>query len=68
MRENRATKREKEQNVIAFSYMGGLDGLAVTRRILRQLTWSTTFYFIVMGEEGLSTIEKEIASGTALSQ
>jgi len=38
--------------------MGGLDGLAITRKILKQLTWNTVFYFIVMGEEGLGTIEK----------
>jgi hypothetical protein len=35
--------------MIAFSYMGGLDGLAITRRILNQITWNCKFYFIVMG-------------------
>jgi len=46
--------------MIAFSYMGGLDGLAITRKILAQITWDCVFYFIVMGFEGLEQITKEI--------
>lgn len=38
--------------------MGGLDGLAVTRRILGQINWDCTIYFIVMGDEGLDQITK----------
>ena len=46
--------------MIAYSYMGGLDGLLVTRKILKQLTWECIFYFIVMGREGLEEISKEV--------
>ena len=49
VKNNKTSLREKEQNMIAFSYMGGLDGLAITRKILNQLTWNCKFYFIVMG-------------------
>jgi release factor glutamine methyltransferase len=41
--------RKKERNMIAFSYMGGLDGLAVTRRLISSVTWDCQLYFIVMG-------------------
>jgi methylase of polypeptide subunit release factors len=68
VREQRSTIRDKEQNMIAFSYMGGLDGLAITRKILKQLTWNCTFYFIVMEEEGLHQITKEIQDASALSE
>ncbi len=40
--------------MIAYSYMGGLDGLAVTRKFLKQISWKCTVYFIVMGEEGMN--------------
>lgn len=54
--------------MIAYSYMGGLDGLAVTRKFLRQISWDCKIYFIVMGEEGLDQITKEIHDSTALNQ
>ncbi len=44
--------------MIAFSYMGGLDGLSITRKIIKQINWKCSFYFIVMGEEGLAQIKK----------
>jgi len=33
--------------------MGGIDGLAITRKIIGRINWNCTLYFIVMGEEGL---------------
>lgn len=58
--------REKEQNLIAYSYMGGLDGLQITRKILSKISWSCDVYFIVMGYEGLQSIEEEIKTGKTL--
>ena len=52
--------------MIAYSYMGGLDGLAVTRRCLAQITWNCTLYLIVMGKEGLESIAKEVADSSVL--
>ena len=46
--------------MIAFSYMGGLDGLSVTRKLLKQIKWSCIVYFIVMGGEGYKQIILEI--------
>ena len=45
--------------------MGGIDGLEVTRKILKQLTWSCTFYFIVMGRDNLTQISKEVGEKTS---
>ena len=42
--------------MIAYSYMGGLDGLLVTRRILANINWDCSIYFIVMEEEGVKTL------------
>ena len=53
--------------MIAYSYMGGLDGLAITRKILAQIAWNCIMYFIVMGEEGLQQLIKEITSETHFS-
>ena len=44
--------------MIAYSYMGGIDGLAITRKILGRINWSCTVYFIVMGKEGFESIQK----------
>lgn len=66
MREEKKCVREKEQNLIAYSYMGGLDGLQITRKILGKISWSCVVYFIVMGYEGLQSIEDEIKSGKVL--
>ena len=43
--------------MIAYSYMGGLDGLEITRKIVGKINWDCWFYFIVMGEEGLNKLE-----------
>jgi hypothetical protein len=40
--------------------MGGLDGLQITRKILGRISWDCTAYFIVMGDEGLKSIEEEL--------
>jgi methylase of polypeptide subunit release factors len=53
IREHKECVREKDQNLIAYSYMGGLDGLEVTRKILGRIGWCCTAYFIVMGKEGV---------------
>lgn len=54
--------------MIAYSYMGGLDGLMITRKLLGQISWDCMVYFIVMGEEGLSQICKEISDSSVLSK
>lgn len=66
VREVKKCVREKDQNLIAYSYMGGLDGLHVTRKILSKISWSCVVYFIVMGYEGLQSIEEEIKTGKTL--
>jgi len=30
--------------------MGGLDGLAITRKIIGRINWNCVLYFIVMGK------------------
>lgn len=46
--------------------MGGLDGLEVTRKILGRIGWPCITYFIVMGMEGVQSIEKELKSKKGL--
>lgn len=58
VREHKECVREKDQNLIAYSYMGGLDGLEVTRKILGRIGWHCIAYFIVMGMEGVESIEE----------
>lgn len=36
--------------MIAYSYMGGTDGLKVTRKLLKSIFWSAWVYIIVMEE------------------
>jgi hypothetical protein len=38
--------------MIAFSYMGGVDGLETTRKLLKTISWDCMVYLIVMEEEG----------------
>lgn len=49
--------------MIAYSYMGGLDGLLITRKILGSINWSCSIYFIVMGQEGVQTLYSEVRTG-----
>lgn len=49
--------------MIAYSYMGGLDGLLVTRKILASITWGCSIYFIVMEQEGVNTLYQEVQAG-----
>ena len=57
MRENHNPERNPNRNLIAFSYMGGPDGLETTRKLLSSIKWETKLYFIVMGEEGLEKLQ-----------
>lgn len=48
--------------MIAFSYMGGTDGLQVTRKLLKSIFWNCWVYLIIMGEEGYQQIQQEISN------
>lgn len=48
--------------MIAFSYMGGLDGLKITRRLLKSVFWNCWIYLIVMGEEGYVQLQEELSN------
>ena len=40
--------------------MGGLDGLWVTRKVIKAIKWSSTLLFIVMGGEGVASLRREM--------
>jgi hypothetical protein len=46
--------------MIAFSYMGGSDGLEITRKLLKSIFWDCWVYLIIMEEQWYVQIMKEI--------
>lgn len=49
MRNKKEVKRAPNKNLIAYSYMGGPDGLEITRQLINFIKWETKLYIIVMG-------------------
>lgn len=56
-------KRSPNANLIAFSYMGGPEGLDTTRQLISSVNWNCKLYLIVMGEDGLNTLQAEVLEG-----
>lgn len=56
VRERGDITRSHDRNLIAYSYMGGPEGLDTTRLLIKSIQWQTRLYLIVMGEEGLEIL------------
>lgn len=58
--ENKTHKRNKDNNLIAFSWVGGDDGLSVVWKLLNKVDWPCRMYFVLIGDNPILKFKARI--------
>lgn len=53
-------KRSRDNNLIAFSWVGGSDGLRVVWLLLDRVDWPCTMYFVLIGDNPITLFHQRV--------
>ena len=51
-------ERNFDNNLIAYSWMGGVDGLDTVWKLLKLVTWKCTIYLVAIHQNPISTLKE----------